>query len=58
MPVIIRWFSLLEAVIHYKKYFDHYPTMMKTVQNDLGDAASVGELLQLINVEKYKAMKS
>jgi len=58
MPVITRWFSRLEGVIHYKEYFDHYPTIMKTIQNDFGDAAGVDEVLQLlINVEKYKAMK-
>jgi len=58
MSVITRWFSRLEAVIHHKEYFDHYLTMMKTIQNDFGDAAGAGELLQLlINVEKYKAMK-
>ena len=58
IPVITRWFSRLEAIIHYKEYFDHYPTKMKTIQNNFGDAAGGGELLQLlINVEKYKAMK-
>jgi len=51
MPIITHWFSWLEVVIHYKEYFDHYPTMMKTIQSDFGDTAGVGELLQfLINV--------
>jgi len=58
MPVTTRWFSKIKTVFHYKEYFDHYPTMMKTIQNDYGDADGVGQLLQLfINVEKYKPMK-
>jgi len=58
LPVITHSFSWLETVIHHKKYFDHYSTMMKTIQNDFGDAAGVSELLQLlINVDNYKAME-
>jgi len=49
MPVITRWFSRFEAVIHFKEYFDHYSTMMKTIQNNFGDVAGVGVMWKNIN---------
>jgi len=52
MPVITRWFSWLEAVIHHKEYFNYYPTIVMTVQNDLLDAAGVGELVEIHSNEK------
>ena len=57
MLVITRWFSWLDGVIHHKKYFDYYPTMMETVQNDFEDTAGVRELVELSSNEKnYKAI--
>jgi uncharacterized phage-associated protein len=57
-PIVNRWYTWLLPVAHHSKYFHFYPSMMKAVQEDFGDAAGVGELVELLaNAQQYKTMK-
>ena len=48
-PVITRWYSWLEAVVHYHKYFKHYPEMMHKVQEEFGDGAGVAHIIKMLD---------
>ncbi|XP_064467665.1 uncharacterized protein LOC135378539 [Ornithodoros turicata] len=48
-PVKTRWNSWINAVLVHSSHFEHYPSLLKRVQERYRDAAEVGSLLKLLD---------